>query len=631
MSQSVLTNLDLNQNQIENAAVHNLSEAPTNPVKGQQYFNTTDNILYYYDGTNWVKLSDNIDLSGLATKSEAAGSLSVSNATLTLKNVNGGTLSTVTVDNVANATNATNATKATKDASGNVITSTYATVASLATVATSGSYNDLTNKPTIPTVNNGTLTVQKNGTNVATFTANQSTASTANIEVPTKLSELTDDLGSSPVHTHSQYSTVVNTVTNVVAGSTADKINVTKNGSTSTITINNVANATKATKATQDGDGRNITSTYVPRNFGGWVSSTSVALASETYGTTAKPRGYFRNMNILHTVKNYFYRADRKLFNNGTVTVTCSYDDVVSGLGVSMLDGSFSGYYTSINPSTMFPEKPFVWTILSSTGFEVTDVCNLFITGHRLGGTGGFTKYKLEVTAAYRNGNPNWYTLIDYNGTAVDLGGKHFGLYSSEISTSPAYHSVYGVRLTISGATTTIFKISQIMLLASRGTENLSDGLHALDVGKGGKVVGNITIPTEYGSFIGNLSGTASRATADASGNTISTTYVKSSSLATVATSGSYNDLTNKPTIAASTSGSFTTSNWILSNSKYNYTITLETAQLNANVLFYDSNNQQVFPEEIKLTKSNGKITSVTAVIGSDPDCRFSGTYSIFY
>ena len=40
----------------------------------------------------------------------------------------------------------------------------------------SGSYNDLTNKPTIPTV-------------------------------PTKLSEFTDDLGSSPAHTHSQYLT----------------------------------------------------------------------------------------------------------------------------------------------------------------------------------------------------------------------------------------------------------------------------------------------------------------------------------------------------------------------------------------------------------------------------------------
>ena len=136
----------------------------------------------------------------------------------------------------------------------------------LAKVATSGSYTDLTNKPTIPTVNNGTLTIQKNGTNVATFTANQSTASTANIEVPTKLSELTDDLGSSPVHTHSQYSTVANTVTNVVAGSTADKINVTKNGSTSTITINNVANATNATKATKDADGNTISTTYAKKS-----------------------------------------------------------------------------------------------------------------------------------------------------------------------------------------------------------------------------------------------------------------------------------------------------------------------------------------------------------------------------
>lgn len=49
----------------------------------------------------------------------------------------------------------------------------------------SGSYNDLTNKPTIPTVNNGTLTIQKNGTTVATFSANQSGNATANITVPT--------------------------------------------------------------------------------------------------------------------------------------------------------------------------------------------------------------------------------------------------------------------------------------------------------------------------------------------------------------------------------------------------------------------------------------------------------------
>ena len=54
----------------------------------------------------------------------------------------------------------------------------------LATVATSGSYSDLSNKPTIPTVNNATLTIQKNGTTVKTFTANASSNVTANITVP---------------------------------------------------------------------------------------------------------------------------------------------------------------------------------------------------------------------------------------------------------------------------------------------------------------------------------------------------------------------------------------------------------------------------------------------------------------
>src|SRR5574344_753751 len=63
----------------------------------------------------------------------------------------------------------------------------------LATVATSGSYNDLSNKPAIPTVNNATLTIQKNGTTVKTFTANASSNVTANITVPTKTSELTND------------------------------------------------------------------------------------------------------------------------------------------------------------------------------------------------------------------------------------------------------------------------------------------------------------------------------------------------------------------------------------------------------------------------------------------------------
>lgn len=69
-----------------------------------------------------------------------------------------------------------------------------ANTASLATVATSGSYNDLSDTPTIPSVGNGTLTIQKNGTSAGTFTANATTDKTINITVPTKVSELTDDV-----------------------------------------------------------------------------------------------------------------------------------------------------------------------------------------------------------------------------------------------------------------------------------------------------------------------------------------------------------------------------------------------------------------------------------------------------
>lgn len=76
-----------------------------------------------------------------------------------------------------------------------------------ATDTTSDAY--IKNKPTIPTVNNGTLTIQKNGTNVQTFSANQSENATANITVPTKVSELTNDSG---------YTTNKGSVTSVATG-----------------------------------------------------------------------------------------------------------------------------------------------------------------------------------------------------------------------------------------------------------------------------------------------------------------------------------------------------------------------------------------------------------------------------
>ena len=58
------------------------------------------------------------------------------------------------------------------------------------------------------------------------------------------------------------YSKTADTVSAVAAGATANKINVTKNGSTSTITADNVTNAAKAT---QDASGNVITTTYATK------------------------------------------------------------------------------------------------------------------------------------------------------------------------------------------------------------------------------------------------------------------------------------------------------------------------------------------------------------------------------
>ena len=100
--------------------------------------------------------------------------VSVSNGTLTVNK--GASLPTGALASKSTITNADVATNAAIAAS---------KISGLATVATSGSYNDLSNKPTIPTVNNATLTIQKNGATVDTFTANASSNKTINITVPT--------------------------------------------------------------------------------------------------------------------------------------------------------------------------------------------------------------------------------------------------------------------------------------------------------------------------------------------------------------------------------------------------------------------------------------------------------------
>lgn len=91
MAKKFLTSLDLTKNQILNVSIHNLASAPSSPVDGQIYFNTTDDRMYFWDGTQWVDMSgdlqDVLGGEGLSASTSANGDvvtldINVDNATI---------------------------------------------------------------------------------------------------------------------------------------------------------------------------------------------------------------------------------------------------------------------------------------------------------------------------------------------------------------------------------------------------------------------------------------------------------------------------------------------------------------------------------------------------------------------
>jgi len=54
MPRLFLTPINLNQNALQNAVVHPLAAAPSAPVPGQEYYNTTVNAAYYWNGSSWT-------------------------------------------------------------------------------------------------------------------------------------------------------------------------------------------------------------------------------------------------------------------------------------------------------------------------------------------------------------------------------------------------------------------------------------------------------------------------------------------------------------------------------------------------------------------------------------------------
>lgn len=58
MAIKYLNNINLNRNELQNAVIHPLGTAPATPVEGQIYYNSTDDLIYVYDGTDWAPVGD---------------------------------------------------------------------------------------------------------------------------------------------------------------------------------------------------------------------------------------------------------------------------------------------------------------------------------------------------------------------------------------------------------------------------------------------------------------------------------------------------------------------------------------------------------------------------------------------
>lgn len=168
-------------------------------------------------------------------------------------------------------------------------------------------YNNLTGKPTIPTVNNGTLTIQKNGSAVASFTANSSSNVTANIEVPSYSAGSGLTL-SGTMFSHSN---------NIIAGT------ISEGGSARTLAFDGTF---KIPSITYDAQGHiksvstiQLTMPGNPNTDTHYISKNVVGSSTATSNTTS----ILSNGNVyLNSVENGSVTSSHKISGSGAATVT---------------------------------------------------------------------------------------------------------------------------------------------------------------------------------------------------------------------------------------------------------------------------------------------------------------------
>lgn len=428
----------------------------------------------------------------------------------------------------------------------------------LAAVATSGSYNDLIDKPTI---GNATLTIQKNGTNVDTFTANATTNKSINITVPVTAADV-----------------------NALPDSTKYVANA-------SMTINNTTYV--VTLQLKDQDGNNI------------GTAQTVDLPLETM-----------------VVSGSYDDATKKIIltlQNGQ-TIEFSVADLVSGLQTeitanNMLDADLVDDSTSTNKFvtssdiTTWNGKQDALTAganinISGTTISATDTTYTGSDGITLTGT-NFTNSGVRSVAT---GTANGTIAVNTNGTTADVSVK--GLGSAAYTASTAYATAAQGALADTalqsgdnvselvndaGYLTTHQTLADLGITATASEINVLDGITASTTEL--NYVDGVTSSIQ--TQLNGKQATISDLSTIRSGAALGATAVQPGDLATVATTGDYDDLLNKPTLGT-----------MAAESASDYTPTANLATVATSGLYSDLSGTPTIPTTLAALTGDVSISS---------------------
>ena len=391
----------------------------------------------------------------------------------------------------------------------------------LATVAKTGAYGDLSGRPTIPTVNNATLTIQKNGTTVDTFTANASANKTINITVPTTTSQLTNNSGfitaaNLPVATANALGGVKSGGDITVATSGAVTVN-------SATQADSATTAASATKATQDASGNVITSTYATKS-----ELTSGLSGKQATLTSAQLNAV--NSGITSTKVSTYDGYSAKI--TAAQSAAAAAQSTASGK-LSSISGSTGGtgnVVTSVSASGS--------TVSATKGITAEETKNK-VTSVRAAASATDTAYPSEKAVATALATKANTSALSGYATTSALGAVED---KAEAAQTAANGKVTANAAITAGTATKI-------TYDAKGLVTGGASLTASDIP---------TIPSTKVSGLGTLATKSAVTSAEITDGTITNADIaasaaiaasKISGLSTVATTGSYDDLADKPTI----------------------------------------------------------------------------------